>query len=205
MTDEGTNLSGFIQEILKLCKQISDMLGAADRLMGEEGWQPWQPLSDTAFFERSGNLYEHKKWFPSEVFRLYISENNPHILAFISVLLFDRYKEFYHFTEPIISAGWLDYGTGEQVDGNWRPWYARFHGNWRSWYGRFHGYMKDTKDDGTLCQLTPSVDWPKEQEKYDFKFKTASTFGFPLMSINTAEDLKSKITDQLLDYISKAE
>jgi len=189
MSDAGTNLSGFIQEILKLCKQISDMLGAADRLMGEDGWQP---ISNTAAFERSGSLYEPQKWFPSEVFRLYISENSPHILAFVSVLLFDRYKEFDHFTEPVISAGWLDYGTGKKVGKNWEYWYARF-----------HGYMEDRKDDGALCELTPSADWPQDQKKYDYKFKTANTFGFPLMSINTAEDLKSKITDQLLDHIAK--
>lgn len=189
MTEDGVKLTGFIEEVLRFCKQVSDMLGAADRLMGESGWRPW---SNTAAYERSGHIYEPNKWFPCEVFRFYATEDNLSILPFISVLLFDRYNEFYDFNEPLITAGWFDYGKGKKIGKNWYYWYARF-----------HGYIENRKDDGTLYSVTPASDWPEDQQKYNFKFRDFHTFGLPLISIQTAEDLKTKVTDILLNHIKE--
>jgi len=141
MSEDGKNILKMVEQIRKLCEQISLLLRTADEQMGKEGWEAY---NNVVLSESSASLLAPEKWFPHELFRFYKNGDYPHLLAYVSVLLdsysysgLDKYEE--ELTEPLVTAGFFDYGQGKQVGDNWEYWYSR-------WYG----YMEKRKDDGTI-------------------------------------------------------
>lgn len=128
-----------VQELRKLCEQISLMLRTVDEQMGIEGWEA---ASNTAK-SYTDSLLAPKKWIPYEIFRLFKNKEYPHLLAYVSVLLDDDIEGEYaeEITEPLVTAGYFDYGQGKHVDDNWEYGYVR-------WYG----YMENHIDDGRIYQ-----------------------------------------------------
>lgn len=179
---------GFIQEILKLNRQISDLLGTCDSFMSEKHWKTVG--TSRIMDEMSTSLFNPEKWYPNVLVKFYKSNKHPHLLLFISIMLFDRDKEYNNFTEPLIAAGWFDYGITNN-----------FEGLWDYWHGRCHGFMDAPKHDGTLHTFTFSSECKKWKKGRGTAFRSASSFAWPLVTITNAEELKNKIIDHLLDNI----
>jgi len=192
MSTDGKVIFAFIQEIRKFCRQISELLGTADKLVGEEGWECC--IGNRCSAHHKYSLIDPHGWFLGEAFRFYQHQEAPHLLAFIALMLDDHNQKHYFLNEPLIAAGWFDYGKENQVV--WKKEY---------WYSRFHGYMENRKDDGTIHVVDPQKYWSKEEnEKYDYKFRTAHTFAVPLVLVTDTDTLKSKITDPLIRELNKS-
>lgn len=190
MSEDGKNILEMVQQIRKLCEQISLLLRTVDEQMSNEGWEAW---NNVVLSESSASLLASEKWFPHELFRFYIREEHPEILVFVSILLdsysysgLDKYED--ELTEPLVTAGYFDYGQGKKV------------GDWEYWYARWFGYMEDRKDDGTIHES--KMDWQKGWDE-TYPFQSYKCFGRPLTSITNAQDVESKIVNPLLGILPK--
>ena len=57
-------------------------------------------------------------------------ENTHHAskLAYVSVILDDRDENVsFKIDEPLLTAGWFDYGKGKKASSNWNWWYALYY------------------------------------------------------------------------------
>jgi len=185
MSGDGKNIVGLMQQLRKLCEQISLLLMTADSLMSDRGWkaeaaQPFAGLSYT--------LSSPRFWIPQDFSRFYKNDDLRHILGFVSLVLDDAESRT-NLEEPLLTAGWFDYGPGEEVGKRWQ--YS---------YVRWHLKMPQRSDDGRLL-LASSTTWPKEP----LPFLRVSTLGVPLTSIADAEALKSGIIEPLIQGIKEAQ
>ena len=189
MSTHGRELLAFIQEIRALSKQLADLLGAADKLMVEEGWER-ATAQNIAHGSSSQSLDLPKKWFPYEVFRFYRQEEG-RVIAFISVLLDHDRKGEYKLDEPLITAGWFEFlSTAPSVVPSDKLWWARF-----------HGYMKNRRDDGTLMQVSPRQDWGTDYRADWYPYERAYSLGVPLAEITSAAQLQERVVKPLLAFM----
>ncbi|MFQ5802325.1 MAG: hypothetical protein ACE5JQ_05435 [Candidatus Methylomirabilales bacterium] len=174
MSHDGKNIIAMMQQLRRLCEQISLLLSTADTLMDDEGWKA---TGNTPVLHGiSYSLQWPRYWIPQDFFRFYKNDNLRHILTFVSVVLDDRENEK-NLMEPLLTAGWFDYGPGNEVGNRWDYPYARWHLK-----------MPERSDDGKLL----SAAWTGEH------FLRVSTLGVPLTSIADVEGLKSKIIEPLI-------
>jgi hypothetical protein len=191
MSTDGENILKVIKQTRSICEQISLLLRTIDEQMKKAGWNS---EGNTAIVESSLSILQPLQWMPSDVFRFYRNENCPNRLAYVSVLLDDDKWKEYTIKEPLITAGFFDYGqtkVGQQGD------------NWLYWYARYYGYLakeKGLNPDGHPFHFDPRTartgdDWGK--------FESAEVFALPLTTITSSHDAKSKITDKLLELVNE--
>ena len=166
MSNDGKNITECWAEMRKIFEQIILLIQTADTKMIEYKLEKASP----APIDVNQRLWRdnwRQQLLPSEIFSLYYTKDDK-ILCFVSILLHDpnllHYPEndyYQEIKEPIITAGWFDYGDKE------------IENNWQYWYSRFHGYMKDRIDDGiTWMKATPGdlPDLGIEKEELPFKY-----------------------------------
>lgn len=190
MSTDGENILKVIKQTRSICEQISLLLRTVDEQMKKAGWDS---EGNTAIAESSSSIQQPAQWLPSEVFRFYRHKDYPNRLAYVSILLDDDKWKEYTIKEPLVTAGFFDYGqvkVGEQGD------------NWLYWYARYYGYLakdKGLSPDGQHFHFDPRTartgDWGE--------FESAEVFALPLTSITNADDAKSKITDKLLELVKE--
>lgn len=179
MSEDGKNIIGMLQQLSKLYEQIALLLKTSDSLMKVKGWT----LAGTNVFGGlSYTAANPQGWIPRSFFSLYENEKSPHVSAFISVVLGKREKNL-NDQEPLLTAGWFDYGLGKQM-GN------RFNYDWPHW----HLNMPQRNDEGRLTSADARTFWPKDKAP----FSRVSTLGVPLTSISSSEELKNKLIEPLL-------
>lgn len=192
MNEDGKNILRMIKENKKIFEEIALLLKTSDELMQKRGWDN---VGSGATNNMSKSLNEPHKWLPHYLFRIYFKEEHEHILAYVSILLDDDIHKSYDdiITEPLITAGYFDYGEGNKVK------------EYESWYTKWYGYcMKKGREDGIIYEAKNN--WKKEWEENfseKFHFEYYKCFGIPLISITNASELESKIVNQLLDIIPK--
>lgn len=182
MSDDGKNIIATFQQLRRFCEQISLLLGSVDALMASEGWKPTG--NSPVMVGVSYSLQLPRYWIAQDFFRFYKHEKHRNILAFVSVLADDATDEG-SLKEPILTAGWFDYGEGTEVGDQWEY-------EWRRWHLR----MPERTDDGKLLSADSEI-WPKES----LPFRRVSTSGMPLTSIVDVEGLKGNIIEPLLQAI----
>lgn len=184
MSEDGKNITAMMQQLRRLCEEISLLLGTADTLIANEGWK----TTGNTCLSVSYTLAYPRFWIPREFFRFYKKTDLGQILIFISVLL-DNAENESHLQASLLTAGWFDYGPGHEV-GN----------QWQSSYARWHLQMPERNDEGILLSVDDSkVRWPKEP------FVRVSTLGVPLTSVVNTEGLKNKIIEPLVQGIKAAQ
>lgn len=189
----GVELLGFVQSVRRFCGQLADLLGAADRLVGQAGWDS---LSSVAYASSSASIDKPERWFPREVFRFYRTEDSPHLLMWVALLLDDDRKKEYSrpLTEPLATAGWFEFPeqAPESVGAD------------RLWWSRFHGYMDDRRDDGTINTVVPKEAWKADYREDYYPFTRASTLATPLAGVTTVAQLDERLIAPLLAAIGDA-
>ena len=116
-------------------------------------------------------------------------------MAYVSLLLDDHFSGKYTIKEPLLTAGFFDYGTKPEED-------------WDYHYLRYFGYLSKPhhlEPNGEIFQfkiemLPPNIVGPITKEK---AFENGEVFALPLTSIKNAEDLKAKVTDRLLNRLNE--
>lgn len=183
MSETGKNIVHMMGEMKKLFLDIALLLKTADEHMKKMGWTS---RSNTCV-SMSYTLDMSSYWFPKFAFRFYKNDGYKHILPFITVVFDDREEDTY-VEEPLLTAGWHDYGKGNEVGQNYELDYA----NW-------HIYMPERRDDGTLVVVDPRQEWPQ----YNYSVQKTTTMAIPLTSITNAEQLKARIIDPLVAGIQE--
>ncbi len=179
MNDDGKNISGMVAQMRKLCAQIALLLRTANDMMKEKGWE----CVSNATADASYSLSKPRWWIPQYFCQYWTNKDNSGKLSFVSIILDNRDNESsIQIKEPLLMAGWFDYGPGSEV------------GDWKSEYCTYHVYMPGRKDDGTPLFADPKKAWPEEK----YPFIRISTFGVPLITVTDTESLKSRIIDPLL-------
>ncbi|MFA5771963.1 MAG: hypothetical protein WC974_04450 [Thermoplasmata archaeon] len=184
MTDDGKNILEMMRQLRKLDQQLSLLLKSADEQMNRAGWEAF---NNTVMSDSSGSLENPLKWSPDCLFRFYLNGEYPHVLFFVSVILDDDVQKEYKITEPLITAGCFDAGRGKNVKIlDWR---------WR--YAKCYARLENSVHDGEV--YASKSNWQKDWD--DSKYKLYKCFGYPLVSISTAEDIETKIVQPLLTLV----
>jgi hypothetical protein len=186
MSEEGKNILNLFKQVRAFCVQVSNLLLTVDEQMGAEGLESY---NNTAIAYSSASIMNPKQWVPDSFFRFYNLKEHKNVLVFVSILADDDVSQQYKLklNEPLITAGFFDYGKGKEVGDNFDYWYS-------SWLGYIANYIED----GKIYESKSS--W-KEDEKEDYPFESWKCFGLPLISINKAQDVSSKITKPLVNLL----
>jgi hypothetical protein len=193
MSETAKNIVEGFRELRRFCKDVSLLLNEANKMMAENGWI--HISKRTHAIETLDGLDDPDGWLPDAFFCFYEHAKREHLLPYISVLVDNLWADDYDpdcVKEPIISAGWLDFGVGKKASTEWRKNY---------WVCASHLWMENRKDDGTPC--TDDV-W-KISENEDFPAGTVkvTSFAHPLEIITNSEKLKEKIVQPLLNALPK--
>ncbi len=183
MSDDGKNMTGMVRELRSLCERIALLLRTADALMRDEGWET---ISGNAFGGLQYTLAKPRGWIPQDFFRIYKNNNLEHISPFVSTVL-DDWKNEDNLEEPLLTAGWFDYGP-------WKRMGNTFDYSWFHW----HLKMPGRNDEGKLI-LADAKAWPRQS------FAHVATLGVPLTSIVDPESLKRTVIEPLIQGINESQ
>lgn len=183
-----------VKQVTKFCEQSSLLLRTIDDQMSKEGWEA---CSNTVTVGGSNSVLCPECWFPNILFRFYEHNDHKQLLVFVSILLNDDVDGEYKLVEPVVTAGYFDYGAGKEVGKNWEYFYAKWYG-----YNMKHG------NEETIFKSEKNwkEEWLKKFPKDDvesYPFESWKCFGLPLISITNARDVESKIVNPLLKILPK--
>lgn len=190
MSTDGESILKLVQQMRQLCQQTALLLRTADEQMKKKGWIS----NNTALAEKSGNILSPENWIPIMAFQYYTNDKHPNRLVYVSVLLDNHWTEKYTIKEPLITAGFFDYGKEEAGE------------NWEYTYFRYFGYLSKTHDlkpDGQHFHFDTKMIPASLIGKFKNTFETGAVFALPLTSIANASEVESKITNVLLDILDK--
>lgn len=182
--DTGRNVVATVDQLSKLYREVGRLLEHADEQMAAQGWE----VRGNQCVSGSRSLDAPQQWLPVVIFRLYYTEQQKSLMGFISVIIGDREAKK-RITEPLISAGWCDYGKGKEADPG-LVW------GWSD----CHIDQTHRIDDGTVI-VREDKDWLEPERWGVVRY---GSLGLPLVSITTAEDLRSRIVTPLIAGIKKA-
>ncbi|MHA1941414.1 MAG: hypothetical protein ACW97P_06780 [Candidatus Hodarchaeales archaeon] len=189
MSNDGQNILELFQQARRICEQVALLLRSQEAQMEKKAWKTDR---STGVSDLSYSIKYPTWWIPIVVFRLYKNENYPNKLAFASVLLDNHWDNEYSLTEPLVTAGFFDYGN-EEVNGDWQYSFARI-----------YGYLY--KNQNWEANGEPfSFDRAMLSSSHKGNFKNGKVFALPLVSIKNDKEIKSKITNKLLTLVEKKE
>lgn len=188
MTADGTGITKLMEELKKVYTATARLLATADTYMKEVGWA----LRTNQCVSVTTVPSEAAYWFPCYAFRVYKHKACPQILAFVSVIFDDR-EGGNSVPQPLLSAGWLDYGHGTEVTAEMATEEMAYD------YVDWHRYVEGHTDDGRLL----SVDWRKRPEFGKFKVQQSATLAVPLVGVRNPDDLKKQVITPLLDSLKQ--
>jgi len=194
MSSDGEIVLKLLGQVRQVCEQVGFLLQTADAQMLKAGFKS---EGNTAIDGISYAIINPRQWIPTTAFRFYKHKDYPKRLAFISVLLDNREDIQYTINEPLVTAGFLDFG---EVDASLQneSGYSDY------WYSRYFGYlMKDhlAKPDGKPF----SFENAQLDNEIKGRFKIGTVFAIPLVSVASAEGVKSEVVTKLTSLFKNTE
>jgi len=192
MESEGRQITEAVRQMTKLHHDIAALLKTVEQdILSDTEWSVYSVgrAGNIAIAETSSSIGNPGMWMPRYMFRFFVSDVRPQILMFVSVILDGWDHEQEQFKEPLVCAGFFDYGESGRYDNRWRWWYSRI-GAWTAW----------DADYGVVNE----VDLAKVPTAKDMKVKRVGLITVPLVSIQTAADLKNNLIDKLITYLEYA-
>ena len=182
MSNDGENVIATLQQTRRFFGEVAKLLQTADAAM-ENG--SWSTCENKAIISTC-SINTADEWLPEFAFRYYENEEQKHLLPFIAAL-FDYEDEEIKLREPLLTAGWYDYGTGGEYDDY--PWHSAV----------IHVYNREWKADGKWREPDPRTSFPKGWAR-----PTAvrcRSLALPLMSFASAQGLTQRVVEPLLEDI----
>jgi hypothetical protein len=185
MSNDGENVIATLQQTRRFLGEVAKLLQTADAAMENGSWSTY----DSKAVRPSTTINTADEWLPEFAFRYYQNEDQKHLLPFIAVL-FDYEDEeikLKRLREPLLTAGWYDYGTGGTFE------------DYSFWDAVIHVYVREWEADGKWHQSDPRTIFPKS-----WGIRTAvrcRSLALPLMSFASAEDLTQRVVKPLLEDI----
>lgn len=183
---DGKQIITGLSDTRRFFEQVSLLIRTAEEFLRDEGW-------DTLFGNKcadiTGHLYKPRKWMPAEVYRFFVagedSEENRDMVLFVGVLL-DSDGAWGGFKEPWVTCGLYQFNT-EKFD-------VRKFGDW-DWVRTHLNGQYDA--DG---EFKPEKPTSEDQEEWgDLVYQ--ATMALPLTAIDSAQALKDKILEPLLQKV----
>jgi len=189
MNQDGREITKMFRQMTLLSEQLSVLLVTADDLMKRNQWEKY---SNTVTAYISQHVQVPKYWNPNFLFRFFTNKDNPHILAFISVLLDDDVDgEYRGLEEPLLTTGYFKYPGDKSTTENLEYYYAK----WYGYYGDLHDHKLRVSEPGWKEKLKKSEEYP---------FDSFVCFARPLVALTSGKDLDEIIIKVLLSEIRKA-
>jgi hypothetical protein len=193
MSVDGGNVLALVKQMRKFCAEIHLLLRSIDDKMAESEWNSYGP----AVSDSSTSFASPERWIPICVFRFYAHKDYPKKypgrLAFVSVLIDDHWDRKYSIKEPLLTAGYYDFGNAEVGE------------NYDYTYSRCFGYLSKNQvvsTNGAVFDFNPKMLPSEVVGKPDTLFEKGQIFGVSLVSIKTSEDAV-KFTEKLTALINK--
>ena len=186
MTEQGKNILIATREIRQLFENVSLLLLTSTDLMTKAGWVPYGNVA-TAGGSQSINFPSY--WMPQDVFRFFTHKEKEHLISFVSVI-FDDLNDPVAIEEPLISAGWLDYGKGNKVGNKWGYGIGRIVLKAENWSA--NGAMLEIPTDAVI-------------EKHEWTIQRARALALPLIDIVDASSINNKVIECLLNDMKSIE
>jgi hypothetical protein len=190
MSLEGTNIVSLISEVRNLCEQVAMLLGTADQIVKKENWK--SANGSTVTGGNSASINNPRAWVPEFLCRFYVNENFSQLLFYLAVILDNREKDKDYppkssgkFDEPIITAGYYDYGD-KKVE------------KWDLWQCRLHVYSDDPDYNGEIFTTIPKETISSVKDR---NFKQLISLAIPLINVIDSSYLEVKIIDPLFQHI----
>jgi len=185
MTDEN-HIGETIERLRDLYKDVALLLRTSEGLVAIEGggWEPAR--GNTAVAYSSNSLNSPRKWLTGRAFRFFKNVDFPNILLFVCVILDEQNGK--EPKQPVVSAGFCDYGEGQDIEGPPLDW----------WYAWWHLWMPERKDDGSVNSVRPKEEWPEEHKS---DIQSVTTLAVPLMEVKSEGDLKEMVIGPILKEI----
>jgi len=184
MSNDGENVIATLQQTRRFFGEVAKLLQTADAAMANGSWS----TCDSKAITPSTTINAADEWLPELAFRYYENEDQKHLLPFIAVL-FDYEDEeikLKRLREPLLSAGWYNYGAGEEVDDYWY------------YDATIHVYIRERDAEGKWQKSDRTI-FPKS-----WGIRTAvgcRSMALPLLSFESAEDLTQRVVKPLLEDI----
>jgi hypothetical protein len=185
ISNDGENVITTLQQTRRFLGEVAKLLQTADAAMENGSWS----TCESKAVRPSTTINTADEWLPEFAFRYYENEEQKHLLPFIAVL-FDYEDEeikLKRLQEPLLTAGWYDYGAGGEVDDC--PWH----------YAVVHVYNREWEADGKWRQSDPRTIFPKSWPRGTAV--RCRSLALPLMSFASAEDLTQRVVKPLLEDI----
>jgi len=191
MGEAGRQMLALVDEMRRFHTQLALLLGTCEELMGQRGWR--NAATDSAVWAYGSTSSDRPGgWMPSEVFRFYMNEKMPRVLAFTSAVLQDAEGDFTRpLEEPLMCGGWFTYDMLPKINSSMQ------------WHSRWHCYQEERRDDGTWHEMMTSAMKPEDVKKYQYGFKRVRTFAVRLDEIVDAASLRTRVVDPLIADIAK--
>lgn len=176
MSKDGKQILEAVQAMRGFFKEIGLLLQTADAQMADNDWMPSKGNMATAW--GSASVKKATEWLPRFAYRYYENPDYPGLLASICVIV-DEVDDSPIGSEPIISGGLHDFGNQEIVsDPGESYWHPCIEGHTED--GKLHHHNDEGED----------------------AYYSVHTFAWPLVKIQSPDDLQTLITDPLFKYIA---
>lgn len=183
MNENGGNILKATREMRNFFEDIGLLLLSGSELLSEEDWMP---TGSIAIAGGSSTINSPSYWLPQDAFRFFKHKEKQHIICYISVIIDDLNNQF-SLSEPLITSGWINYGSGNQVGNNWAYSFSRM-------------ALQSTKwsDEGIMMEI------PKEVVEHDNRtVLRARAMALPLTKIVNVSTLENFVTKLLLEDMFK--
>jgi hypothetical protein len=178
-SDLGKNIGLAFKYIQQIFKETSQLMKKMDSLMGKD-WIPTYGNRTTK--EVTSHLSNPENWLVEASFRIYDSKMESNIKRGITVAYWSKEIE-----EPILIGGKMDYILDEKTK---KP---KNHDHWDLWSIWFEEEYEKKITDGSICYIRPGESQLKSY------IKEAKVFAVPLVSIQSEDDIKTRVYDLLIE------
>ena len=187
MVEDAQNILKNIRQTKEIFRAISRLIQDIDEKMCKKGWTAaLKKRGKTCISEVSKSIESPDNWLPTEIFRFYKNNSYKNLLVYVSVLIDNDKDGWYTIEQPLITAGFFDYGKNKRVNDNWYYYYACI-----------YGYIMNEKTNDKPISMHEEIECEKDG-KLPYLFRSGKCFGLPLVSIKDESDIEKKIVKPLL-------
>jgi len=158
----GNEILTSLRQSTRFYGDSSLLLRTGEACLAKEGWT--SVTGNLAIANLSKSIQYPECWPPYYAFRFFQNDRYKSLLAFLSVV-FDLPEDPKLIREPLVIAGWCDFGKGHTPGDKWE-----YH------YATLHLWMPNRRDDGQLSRLDPRKEWPED----GYKMSQLATLAIPL-------------------------
>ena len=194
MNEDGKKILTLMNQIRTLCMDISNLLETVDSLVAKDGWSTI--TGKNVAYDNSDAIDKPIRWFPELFYRYYTKEEYFNKLLYVAVILDNRTDSQVYtpegkdkFEEPILTAGYFDYGDEKVVEGS----------VWKSEYCKGHFFTDDSCYDGTIYSVRPEkMKYFAEMSDKSLVKRKLKSLALPLVDINNPAKIEKSVIQPLL-------